>query len=102
MSKTSPEKWISLPPPFSAKQRSASVFAALGSALAKVQRRPLSDEARGGALTKALDAALAAIERAEIKDRAILHAAARVLYDLARQRWRVRVRGSDVAVCPPE
>src|SRR5574338_777652 len=102
MSRTSPQTWICLRPPFSAKQRSASVFVALASVLAKIQRRPCSDEARGCALKNALDAALADIERAATKDRAMLNAAARVLHDLARQRWRVRLRGRDVEVCPPQ
>lgn len=101
MSKTSPESWILLRPPFTTKQRSAALFVALASAFVKIQRRPLSDDGRGCALTEALDATLVDIERAAINDRAMLTAAARVLYDLARQRWRVRVRGRDIEVCPP-
>jgi hypothetical protein len=102
MSTTSPGIWTHLQPPFSAKQRSQSVFVDLASAIAKIQRRPLSDEARGCALTDALEATLADIKRAAIKDRAMLDAAARVLYDLARQRWQVRVRRREVNVFPPQ
>lgn len=102
MSKASPEGWIRLRPPFAVRQRSASVFVSLAARLAKLQRRTLADEARVHALTGALDAALAEIQRAAIKDRAMLNAAALVLCDLARQRWRVRLCGQDVEVRPPE
>ena len=102
MSKTSRERWIRLPPPVSPKKRSASVFVDCASALVKVQRRPSDYEAGGRAVTETLNAARADIERAAIEDRAILDAATRVLCDLARQRWRVRVRNQEVEVCQPE
>ena len=102
MSKTSRERWIRLRPPVSPKKRSASVFVDCASAFVKVQRRSLDDEARVRAVTEALDATRANIERAAIEDRAILDAATRVLCDLVRQRWRVRVRNQEVEVCPPE
>lgn len=102
MRKTSPERWIRLRPPLSGKRPSASVFVRCASALAKVQRRPVTDEERRRALTEATEAALADVESAPVKDRAILSAATRVLCDLARQRWRVRVRQREVEVYPPE
>ena len=68
----------------------------------RVQRRSLDEEARGRAVTEALDATRAGIQHAATEDRAILDAATRVLCDLARQRWRVRVRAQEVEVRQPE
>ena len=96
------ERWIRLRPPVSPKKRSVSVFVDCGSTLVKAQRRALDDEAQGRAVTNALNATRGEIERAAIEDRAILDAATRVLCDLARQRWRVRVRNQEVEVCQPE
>ena len=78
------------------------MFVDCASALVHVQRRYLDDDARGRAVTEALVATRADIERAALEDRAILDAASRVLCDLARQRWRVRVRNQEVEVCQPE
>jgi hypothetical protein len=102
MSKASPERWIPLRPPLPAKRRSFAVFVGFASALAKVQRLPLAAEVQSCTLTEVLDAARTDIERASNENRAILDAAARVLCDLARQRWRIRVRNQVVEVCPPE
>lgn len=79
-----------------------SVFVDCASSLVKVQRHSLDHETRDRAVTKVLDATRADIERAVIEDHAILDAATRVLCDLARQRWRVRVRDREVEVCQPE
>ena len=62
----------------------------------------MDDEARARAVTEALNATRADIERAAIEDRAILDAATRVLCDLVRQRWGVRVRNQEVEVSQPE
>ena len=78
------------------------MFVDCASHLVKVQRRSLDDEARGRAITEALEAIRADIELAAIEHRAILDAATRVLCDLARQRWRVRVRNQEVEVCQPQ
>ena len=102
MSKTSRERWIRLRPPVSPKKRSASVFVDCASALVRVQRRSLDDEVPGRTVTEAFDAARTDIERAGMEDRALLDAATRVLCDLARHGWRVRVRNQEVEVCQPE
>lgn len=102
MKKASRERWIRLQSPVSPKKQSASVFVDCASALIEIQRRSLDDEVRGRAIAKALSGTRAAIEGTAIEDHAILDAATRVLCDLARQRWRVRVRNHQVEVCQPE
>lgn len=68
--------------------------------MARIQSHTVEDE-RDHALSGALEEALAESRHAVVKDSAVLNAAARVLCDLMRQRWRVRVRERDVEVCPP-
>ena len=102
MSKTSRERWIRLRPPVSRKKGTASVFLDCASDLVRVQRRSVDEKARDRAVTEALDATLVGIKHAAVEDRATLEAATRVLCDLARQRWRVRVRDQEVEVSQPE
>ena len=102
MRKTSLVRWIRLRPPVSPKKRSASTFVDCASSLLTVQRGCLDDKARGRAVAEVLDATRVDIERGAVEDRAILDAATRVLCDLVRQRWRVRVRNGEVEVCHPK
>ena len=95
-------RWIRLRAPVSPTKRSASAFVDCASALLKVQHSNLDDEARGRAVTEVLDATLVEIAGVAVEDRAILDAAVRVLCDLARQRWRVRVHNRIVEVSHPE
>ena len=102
MSKTSRQRWIRLGPPVSGKKRSRLVFVDCASDLAKVQRRSLNEDTRGRAVTEVLNASRVGIKGAAVEDRAILDAATRVLCDLARQGWRVRVRNQKVEVREPD
>lgn len=76
------------------------MFTSCAAALAKIQRRTAGDE-QGEELSNTLEAAIANLRVTASKDVPILKAAMRVLCDLARQRWLIRVRGHDVQVSPP-
>ena len=52
-------------------------------------------------MSDVLKSMAASLQATVAKDRAVLNAAARVVCDLARQRWRVRVRDSGVEIRPP-
>ena len=94
------EKWIRLRPLLSSPDRSEKVFLDCAAGLARIQRRPSSDK-RGSGVSDVLEATAASVRTAVAQDRAVLNAAVRVVCDLARQRWRVRVRNGGVEVCPP-
>lgn len=100
MSQESQEKWIRLSPPLSAPERSAHVLQKCASAVTRIQSRA-ADADWDHALSSVLGKMLAKINVAAVKDGALLNAAMRVLIDLARQRWRVRVRDQSVEVCAP-
>jgi hypothetical protein len=99
MSLAAGKRWILLKPPLSSTGDSAVTFVTFATKLVRIQNRSADDD-RDRDLSGALDAALAAASAAVMNDRAILQAALRVLSDLVRQRWRVRVRRHCVEVCP--
>lgn len=99
MSQVTGKRWIHLQPPLSGTSESALIFVNFASKLARIQSRSADDE-RDREVSGALDGALAAAGSAVMNDRAVLQAAVRVLSDLVRQRWRVRVRRHCVEVCP--
>lgn len=100
MSPVPQETWIALRPPLSVPDRSAPVFQKCASAVTRTRRRaPVEDYDQ--ALSSVLEKTLAEVGSLAVDDRTMLNAAIRVLIDLARQRWRVRVRDHTVEVCPP-
>src|SRR5262245_44600361 len=98
MGPAAPEEWIRLRPQLPASA-SATIFQRCASAVARTQRRLADDPDR--ALSNMLPKSLAMVKSAAVRDRAALDAAVRVLLDLARQRWHVRVRKNVVEVSPP-
>lgn len=99
MSSATRSRWLQLQPPLSSTGRSVAIFVSFATKLARIPSRS-GYEDRDLALDELLKTALAAVGSAVIDDRAVLNAAARVLCDLARQRWRIRVRCNRVQVCP--
>lgn len=100
MSLASSEQWIRLRPPLSVAERSALMFVRCASEIARIQSRAVEEE-RDRGLSDLLDVALAEADTAVVKDCAVLNAATRVLCDLARQHWHVRVRDQNVEVRRP-
>lgn len=96
----SSEKWIILQPPLSIPDRSIPIFIRLASAIARIQRRTADDD-RDREMSSALEKSLSKAHSDVAKDFAMLNASTRVLCDLARQRWCIRVRNRKVEVCPP-
>src|SRR2546422_10303612 len=98
METTMPDKWIRLQPPFSEPARSLPVFTEYAAALARIQHSDRID-CCDAAFVEALEVIMSQEGSWPLKDRAMLIAAVRVITDLARQRWKLRVDYGHVEVC---
>ena len=98
MRKHTSDEWVVVSPPFSRRDKSTTIFRSHAEAVISWNEQPSPDPSALRSLTKA------SLSKAAVQAKATAATAAvNLLSDLARQRWKVRIRKDGVVeVCRPD